>query len=90
MDFEWDPEKAAKNLEKHWVDFAEASTFFGDPLELAIADPMHSVDELRFLSVGRATSGRILVVSYTERGSNILIISARHAAPRERRQYESA
>ena len=52
MEFEWDPEKAAANVKKHGVEFAEAMTIFGDPLELTIADPDHSEDEPRFLSIG--------------------------------------
>jgi uncharacterized protein len=31
MDFEWDPEKAERNLAKHGVSFHEAGTVFGDP-----------------------------------------------------------
>ena len=89
MEFEWDSEKASSNLDKHGVDFPEASTTFGDPLELKISDTGHSADEFRFLSVARSSAGRILVVSYTERESRIRIISARPATPRERRQYES-
>ena len=32
MEFEWDADKAARNLAKHGVTFAEAMTVFGDPL----------------------------------------------------------
>ena len=39
MEFEWDPAKAAANLAKHGVSFSEASTIFGDPLEITIPDP---------------------------------------------------
>lgn len=67
MEFEWDPAKAAANLEKHSVDFSEATTVFGDPLEITTADPDHSEAEFRFLSIGRSAPGRLLVVSYTER-----------------------
>lgn len=55
-----DPEKAAANLEKHGVDFVEASTIFGDPLEVTIPDPHHSAGETRFLSVGRSVGARVL------------------------------
>lgn len=89
MEFEWNPEKEQANSEKHGVDFAEAATVFGDPLELTIADPDHSVGEFRYLSMGRSSLNRILVVSYTERHERIRIVSARVASPKERRQYES-
>ena len=89
MEFEWHPQKERLNIEKHGVDFTEAATVFGDPLELTIADPDHSVGEFRFLSMGRSSLNRILVVSYTEREGRIRIVSARVAAPKERRHYES-
>ena len=41
MQFEWDEEKAAANLKKHEVSFAEAQTVFDDPLFLIFADPDH-------------------------------------------------
>ena len=89
MEFEWNPDKEQSNVEKHGVDFTEAATVFGDPLELTIADPDHSVGESRFLSMGTSSFNRILVVSYTEREERIRIVSARVAAPKERRHYES-
>jgi len=86
--FEWDPGKAAQNSKKHKVDFEEATTVFGDPLEVTIPDPDHSDTEARFLSLGRSTGNRILVVGYTEREGSIRIIHARLAGPKERRAYE--
>jgi uncharacterized DUF497 family protein len=90
VEFEWDPEKEQANMQKHGVDFTEAATVFGDPLELTIPDPDHSIGECRFLSMGYSLRNRILVVSYTEREDRIRIISARVASPKERRQCESA
>jgi uncharacterized DUF497 family protein len=89
VEFEWDPDKERSNIEKHGVDFTEPATVFGDPSELTISDPDHSVGEFRFLSLGHSSLNRILIVSYTERGDRIRIISARTASPKERRQYES-
>lgn len=54
VQFEWDPNKAAENQKKHGFSFDEASTVFGDPLALTIEDPDHSLDEVRFLTVGRS------------------------------------
>jgi uncharacterized DUF497 family protein len=87
--FEWDTEKAKSNIRKHGVDFGEAMSVFGDPLEITIADPEHSYHEQRFLSIGLSSSGRLLVVSYTERNGSIRIISARVATAMERKNYES-
>ena len=44
MEFEWDIAKAERNESNHRVSFEEASTVFGDPLELTINDPDHSVE----------------------------------------------
>jgi len=74
VEFEWDPEKAEENRRSHGVAFTEAQTVFGDPLEVTIPDPDHSDEELRFLSLGRSEVDRLLVVSYTERGSRVRII----------------
>jgi len=89
MEFEWDVQKAASNAAKHGVTSPEAMTVFGDPLELVIADPHHSEDEFRFLSMVQSAIGRLLVVAYTEREGRTRIINAREATRRERRQYES-
>lgn len=42
LKFEWDREKARRNVEKHEVSFEEAATVFGDPFSLTIEDPSHS------------------------------------------------
>jgi hypothetical protein len=89
VEFEWDPEKAAANLKKHGVEFAEAMTIFGDALEVTITDPDHSEDERRFLSIGLSAGGRLLVVAYTERAGRTRIINAREASGQERKNYES-
>ena len=88
MQFEWNEVKAASNLDKHGMSFAEAMTVFGDPLEVTIPDPDHSIEEYRFLSIGRSEAGRMLVLAYTERGGRVRLISARAATPGERRRYE--
>lgn len=52
-DFEWDEVKAANNLKKHGVSFEKASAVFYDPRALTIADPDHSNDEEREITVGK-------------------------------------
>lgn len=88
MEFEWDPEKAAGNLAKHGVTFQEAATVFGDPLAMTYFDPDHSEDEDRYLSIGHSNTGRLLIVSHTDRDERIRIISARQASRKERKSYE--
>lgn len=86
--FEWDPAKARKNLEKHQIPFEEATTVFGDPRSITIADPLHSAHENRFIVIGLSHRLHVLVVVFTERGERIRIISSRSASRRERRMYE--
>ena len=86
--FEWDNRKADSNLRAHGVSFREATTVFADPLSITISDPDHSMAEMRFVDIGLSHRGRLLVVSYTERGDRIRLISARNANRDEQRQYE--
>ena len=86
--FDWDPEKAAANLEKHDVAFSEAVTAFADPLSITIPDPGHSVGEARYVLIGVTLAGRLVVVAHAEADDSIVIISARAATKAERRSYE--
>lgn len=88
MEFEWDEKKAKGNLRKHRVSFEEASTVFRDPLSATGRDPDHSIGEDRFVTFGLSSRGRLLVVSHTERGDKVRIISARPAKKGEREIYE--
>ena len=40
--FEWDADKAAKNLKKHGVAFEDAATTFQDPMFITVVDDPHS------------------------------------------------
>lgn len=88
--FEWDPAKAAANLLQHGVSFEEAATVFQDPLAKIHDDPDHSGTERRDILVGLSCQGKLLLVSFTDRGSNIRVISARPVTRLERRDYEEA
>jgi len=88
MEFEWDPEKAARNLRKHKVSFIEAATVFSDSLSITVADPDHSAEEKRYITVGQSIRQRTLIVAHTERGDLIRIISARELTRAEREAYE--
>ncbi|MGZ8215992.1 BrnT family toxin [Methylomagnum sp.] len=61
---------------------------FYDPLSVTIPDPDNSHGESRFLLVGLSSGNRLLVVSHTDRGASIRIISARTATRQERKCYE--
>jgi len=88
MEYEWDPEKAEANKRKHGVSFHEAATVFGDPLAITFSDPDHSIDEYRYLTFALSKFDRLLVVSHSDRGDKVRIISARIMTRHERRIYE--
>ena len=86
--FEWDARKAEVNARKHGVTFDEATTVFGDPHAMLMADPDHSGREIRYLLLGLTTRHRLLVVAFVDRPPRTRLISARRATRRERRRYE--
>lgn len=89
MQFEWDPRKADANARKHGVTFSDAIPVFADPLARIFDDRDHSEDERRELIVGYDALQRLLIVSFTERGDNVRIISARRATTREAHAHET-
>ena len=86
--FDWNEEKANRNWRNHKVSFKEATTVFNDPLSITIGDPEHSIQENRYIDIGRSSRGRVLVVVYTEKEKVIRIISSRLATRKEREEYE--
>lgn len=86
---EWDAAKAAQNLRKHRVAFAEAETVFEDEEALLLPDPDHSVGEERYILLGLSAALRVLVVVHCERhgGDVVRLISARKADRQERALY---
>lgn len=86
--FEWNDDKARRNLSKHGVSFEEAQTVFDDGLARIRTDDDHSAVENREIIVGRAESGRLLLVSFTSRGAAVRIIHARELTKSERKAYE--
>jgi uncharacterized DUF497 family protein len=87
--FEWDRVKATTNIKKHKITFDEAVTVFYDPLSATFQDPDHSIGESRFITIGISSRGSLLVVSHTDKGEVIRIISARNSTSHERKQHEN-
>ncbi|MBY0398951.1 BrnT family toxin [Myxococcota bacterium] len=83
---EWDRQKADADRLKHGVELADAAIALTDELAITRADD--DPDEERFVAIGTDALGRVVVVSYTWRGDDVRLISARRASPRERRLYE--
>ncbi|MDE6519359.1 MAG: BrnT family toxin [Ruminococcus sp.] len=88
MLFEWDDNKEKINIKKHKISFKIARRVFDDDNRLEIFDDEHSEYEDRYITIGLINDiPMIVMVSYTERGERVRIISARKATPQERRQY---
>jgi uncharacterized protein len=87
MQFTWSSIKAVVNRAKHGVEFEEAQTCLCDPQHIVFYDPDHSDDEDRELLIGHSSLGRLLIISYTLRGSVIRVISARKPTRTEARTY---
>lgn len=87
MRIHFDPAKAAANVKKHGVSFADVEGVFYDALAIHREDP-DALGEARFVALGIGSAGEILVVVYTMRGDVIRIISARRATRREVKTYE--
>ena len=86
VSYQWDTAKAASNLQKHGVAFADAVTVFEDNAASTMLD--EAPEKERFVTLGVDAIGRLLVVVYTWRGDDIRIISARKATRVERAAYE--
>ena len=87
MQFRSDPAKAASNLKKHGVSFADAEGVLEDPLAVTVEDP-DAEGEQRFVTVGLGNAGELLVVVGTERDDDCRPISARRPTRKERKEYE--
>jgi uncharacterized DUF497 family protein len=88
MEYEWDPAKAAANLRKHRISFADAALSLEDPRALTMPDPDASGEE-RFLCLASDPPGRVLVTVFTRRSRSTRIISSRKASRAERQAYEN-
>lgn len=90
LQFEWNPDKAARNFEKHKVSFDEARTVFDDPMFVTVIDDEHSNDEERYITIGLSRKARLLVVAHTDRSGQVRIISVRKATGKEELFYAEA
>jgi uncharacterized DUF497 family protein len=94
-DFDWDPAKARYNQRKHKVSFNLATTVLRDPLAITIYDTEHSEDEDRWITLGQAANGQLMVVVHTwtlieSAEVKVRIGSARRADATEARDYQNA
>ena len=87
-EYYWEPNKAARVLAERGISLEEVKTVFADPFVEFAPDFAHSIVEARFTAIGTSAQSRLLVVTFTERGQTVRIITAREATPKERRYYE--
>jgi uncharacterized DUF497 family protein len=91
IQFDWDDEKENSNIEKHSIDFSTAALVFGDNNRIEKYDELHSINEERYITIGRINGATVVVmVVYTERKALTKIISARIATKREKEAYYNA
>ena len=93
--FEWDPVKAKRNLNKHGVSFEEAAEVFIDPLQISIVDDECVKNEERWITLGATRAQKLCLIvhtfmAYYDDQITIRIISARSASRHEQKQYEEA
>ena len=87
MRFQHDSAKAAANIKRHGVSFADAQGVLEDPLAVTVEDP-DAKDESRFVTVGLGSAGELLVAIWTGRDDECRLISVRRPTRKERKDYE--
>ncbi len=92
MKFEWDAQKNQSNIKKHGIGFDEACYVFSDPYSLSQYDKEHSVDEDRWVLLGKSSGKIVVTVVHTFRTKEgveyVRIISARKATKSEQKVYD--
>ena len=87
MEFEWDEDKARINVARHGLDFELVMRAWANPV-FSYPDTREDYGEERMIGFG-AIGASVIVIVFTERGSNIRLISARKAKKHEQRYYYS-
>jgi uncharacterized DUF497 family protein len=84
--FYWNNEKAARNVQRHGISFAQATRAFHDPFRVEWIDDREDYGEERISFLGMY--GDVLLhVTYTERGNTVWLILARRAEKHEQDDY---
>jgi uncharacterized protein len=89
MEFEWDDNKAQKNLLKHYIAFEDVTAVFYDPLRLTFDVTRLKDGEQRSKVIGKMNDTVIVTVVCTDREGRVRIISARKAGKNERDYYNN-
>jgi uncharacterized DUF497 family protein len=82
--FDWDSQKDRENGRKHGLRFSEVVSLFTSGVEyLEVYDEEHSGREDRFIAIGPAERGVVVVVWTEKPEGTVRIISARNATEGE-------
>lgn len=81
----WDDAKRQSNLRKHGLDFDGCEEVFDHPV-VTEEDERLAYDEQRVNLLGWLR-GRVVHMTYTERGESLHVISLREATKHEAKQY---
>lgn len=87
IQFEWDAGNI-KKPKKHGVENKEAEEAFFDREKTIYKDVFHSMEEERFVLLGKTKSRRHLYIVFTYRKQSVRIISARVINKKEVHLYE--
>ncbi len=87
MEFEWDENKRAENVDKHDLDFADAWQIFEAPMLVDI-DDREDYGETRFFGFGFLKNFVIAIIFTEPNEETIRIISLRKALKYEREYFE--
>lgn len=88
MDFEFDPDKGARNVRERGLPFDLVADFDFDTAVI-VRDLREDYGDTRFIAVGLIGS-RVYAVASTLRGRSFRVISLRKANAREVKRYEQA
>lgn len=81
----WDERKREANIRRHGLDFAGCEAVFDGPV-LTVEDTRLAYGEQRMNLLGWL-QGRIVHMTYTERGEDLHVFSLREATKHEARHY---
>ena len=88
IQFNWDRWNTNKNWEKHQVSNQECEEIFFDSKKKLLSDAIHSVNEKRYILLGKTKLERLLFIVFVIRKNQIRIISARDFNKNEKHLYK--
>ena len=86
MRYIYDPDKKAKNLKKHRLDFDDARGVIESGQTVTFEDQRYAYDEVRYITLG-LLRGEVVAISTTETETTVRIFSMRKAEKNEQKIY---